>query len=255
MTYYKIIVNSEFVGVGTTYDLRKFQQKHSILITSDENDSQYIQIEDLLYRDSWFATLSTNKYDFINASITSIPKDEYDALKGAMDRQEEIVVDDGTEENQPSDEVYIDPEDEITLDYIKSTKNSEMSCICNRIITNGFDIVLSDKETYHFSLTIQDQLNLITLSSLIGSGEEYIPYHADGELCRYYTAADIQAIVNAATVHKTFHVTYFNSLKSYINALDSIDSISAIEYGCQIPEEYQSDILKQLYEQMAQNNE
>ena len=112
---------------------------------------------------------------------------------------------------------------------------------------------LNDGLIYHFSLTTQDQLNLITLQSMIASGETAIPYHADGELCRYYTVEDISTVMDAATAHKTFHVTYFNSLKAYINSMDSIVDISKIEYGDEIPDEYQSDILKSLY--ASQNGE
>lgn len=112
---------------------------------------------------------------------------------------------------------------------------------------------MSDGQSYHFSLTTQDQLNLITLSSLVVSGQTEIPYHADGELCRYYSVEDINTILNTTTAFKTYHVTYFNSLKAYVESLATIEEISAIEYGCVIPEEYQSDILKDLVAQMSQN--
>lgn len=140
------------------------------------------------------------------------------------------------------------------LDDIKDAKISEMSASCNSVITRGFDVELSDKEKHHFSLTVQDQLNLITLSSLATAGETVIPYHADGEICREYSAEDISLIVNAATAFKTYHVTYFNSLKVYIKALSDISQISQIKYGVDIPEEYQSDILKTLLSQMKIGN-
>ena len=133
------------------------------------------------------------------------------------------------------------------LDDIKEAKIEEMSAKCNEVITNGFNVVLSDGENYHFSLTVQDQLNLITLSSIAASSDEdNIPYHADGGLCKYYSAKDIVTIVNSATAYKTYHVTYFNSLKSYISSLNDINSVLAITYGIEIPNEYQSDILKEL---------
>mgnify|MGYP003294047101 CR=1 FL=1 len=71
-----------------------------------------------------------------------------------------------------------------------------------------------------------------------------IPYHADGELCKMYSASDAMLILDKATEFKTYHTTYFNSLKAYINSLDDIMSIRAINYGDVIPDEYQSDILK-----------
>ena len=78
---------------------------------------------------------------------------------------------------------------------------------------------------------------------MIESGETALPYHADGELCRFYSVEDINLIINTATKHKTYHITYFNSLKAYINSLNSIEDISNIFYGVAIPINYQSEIL------------
>ena len=61
--------------------------------------------------------------------------------------------------------------------------------------------------------------------------------------------------MDSVTAHKTFHVTYFNSLKVYINAMDNITDISAVQYGVEIPEEHQSDILKDLYASMVVTND
>lgn len=139
----------------------------------------------------------------------------------------------------------------LSIEYAKEMKIAEMSFACNTTIEKGFDIMLSDGVSEHFSMRTHDQINLITLQSMVASGETMIPYHADGELCKYYSVADITAIMNEATSHKTFHITYYNSLKSYIDTLTDIDAISAVQYGMEIPEEYQSDILKGLYRLMA----
>jgi len=53
-------------------------------------------------------------------------------------------------------------------------------------------------------------------------------------------------IVATATAFKIYHTTYYNALKGYINALDNLEDIAAVEYGMEIPEEYQSDVLKAL---------
>lgn len=251
MTFYKIITNSQLVGVGTTYDMRKFQAKHRIIITCAEDEAQYIQSNEILYADTWMAPAQTNIFEKIDASVIVIDESEYNILASAFDNNGNEPIDGYGEESgdEPVQE-QIDENAIVTLELVQTATISEMSKECNRVIENGIDVALCDGNTYHFSLSIQDQLNLITLSSLVASGEEHIPYHADGELCRYYTALDIQAIVNAATLHKTFHVTYFNSLRSYIESLDSIDQITNVNYGMQIPLEYQSDILRDLYAQM-----
>lgn len=83
----------------------------------------------------------------------------------------------------------------------------------------------------------------------MAAGETSIPYHADGELCKFYSTDDITTISTGATNFKTYHVSYFNSLKSYIESLDDIETISAITYGSEIPSEYMSDVLKVLVSQ------
>jgi hypothetical protein len=51
----------------------------------------------------------------------------------------------------------------------------------------------------------------------------------------------------------TFQTTYYNSLRDYIKSLDNIKDIIDVTYGVDIPEEYQSEVLKILYK--ANNEE
>ena len=76
--------------------------------------------------------------------------------------------------------------------------------------------------------------------------EQLIPYHADGEQSMFYTAEEIKQIIATANAFKTYHTVYFNSLKSYINSLTTIEEVSAITYGVPIPTEYQTEVLKVL---------
>ena len=134
------------------------------------------------------------------------------------------------------------------LNTIKANKTAEMSAACRAAIVAGFDVTLSDGKDHHFSLTVEDQLNLNALFGLLASGAQQVPYHADGETCVYFTAADMQTVVQEATAHKTYHESYFNSLKAYIASKRTAASVDAIEYGTEIPEQYQSDVLKALLE-------
>lgn len=250
--YYKIMTDSEFIGVGTTLSLRRFQKKHQILLTCDESQAQYIQYKEKLYHTYWMLPITSDKYAYEEVTVVKIEKSEYDILLNSIESGDEIVIEPEITEPEQEEE-YIDPNTQLTLEYVKEQKIATLNATCNQVITNGFDAILSDGQPYHFSLTTQDQLNLITLSSLVASGQTEIPYHADGELCRYYSVQDINTILDTATAFKTYHVTYFNSLKAYVGSLTTIEEVSAIEYGCTIPEEYQSDILKDLMAQMAQN--
>ena len=156
--------------------------------------------------------IATDLYKYESAEVIQIDEQEYNTLKTALETEDEIVIEPETPvEEEPE---YVDPNEVITVDYVKGVKIAEMSNTCNKVITNGFDVILSDGNSYHFSLTTQDQLNLITLSSMIASGETQIPYHADGELCRFYSAEDINKIITTATQFKTNQVSYFNALKA-----------------------------------------
>lgn len=243
MRYYKILQDNNFIGIANSNNFITYQDINHMFIGANEETGDLVACNNKLYRDYWMKPFNTSinrPYEFAN--IMEITYEEYTAFKYAMDNQEEIVVEDD-DYVVPSTEPITPPEEGI--DYIRSAKISEMSRICNRTIENGFDIELAGK-VHHFSLTVQDQLNLITLSTMAAQGIEQIPYHADGELCKFYTAAEITAIINQATIWKTYHTTYYNALKAYINSLETIEEISAITYGVELPEEYQTEVLKEL---------
>lgn len=253
MNYYKLINGENFVGIATQLDFREHQKKHNILLACDEETAQYVQSNDTLYHANWMRPVTTNKFPYEMAEVIAIEESEYTVLKEAIDSGEDIIIEpDLPVEDEPA---YIDPMEEVTIEYVRTAKINELSNTCNKVITGGFDIILSDGNTYHFSLTTQDQLNLITLSSMVASGETSIPYHADGELCKFYDTDDIATIISAATSFKTYHVSYFNALRAYVESLSEIESISEITYGCEIPDEYQSEVLKVLLAQAGDVNE
>ena len=253
MNYYKLISGTNIVGIGLSLDLRRFQKKHRIILLCNEESAQYIQYKDVLYHDNWMLPITTDTVAYDTAEVIRIDEQEYNTLKAALETEDEIVVEPETPvEKEPE---YVDPNEVITVDYVKGVKIAEMSNTCNKVITNGFDVILSDGNSYHFSLTTQDQLNLITLSSMIASGETQIPYHADGELCRFYSAEDINTIITTATKFKTYQVSYFNALKAYIESMTDIETIGAVVYGIEIPAEHQSDVLKVLLAAMATGGE
>ncbi len=78
MTYYKIVEPMGTIRVGSTQNLRYYQAKHKILLLADETQAQYIQIGEKLYRDYWFAPVTTYQVSFELAHISTISKEEYD---------------------------------------------------------------------------------------------------------------------------------------------------------------------------------
>lgn len=249
MRYYKLISGTNFVGIGTSYDMLRYQQKHRVLLRCDVSEAQYIRYKDQLYRATWMVP-EVADVESVDLDVIEIDVNEYDALANAIEAEEEIVV-------VPEPEYPVEPEVQEpspTIEYVRSMKILSLSHECNQIIEAGFDVELSDGIIYHFSLTTQDQLNLLSLSGLVASGATTIPYHADGELCKYYSAEDMIIITTKATEFKTYHTSYFNSLKNWVSMLDSIDTIDSIYYGISVPEEYCSVVLNQLNQSLMEVN-
>lgn len=239
MKYYKIIRNNEIIGAVNSHDFFKYQSKNDCFERVNETKGEYVDYKGVFYRDTWLKP-TTIDLEFTEASILEINEDDYYSFLAAIATNETIPVDPGEPQNRRP---YQDVADEISLEYIKSAKLTEMSNTCHQLIEAGFDITLTDGQTHHFSLDTQDQLNLITLSAMADT-QELVPYHADGEVCKFYTSAEIKQIIAAATQFKIYHTTYYNALKQYINSLNSIEAVSAITYGTELPEEYQSDVFK-----------
>lgn len=248
MKYYKLISDNNFIGAITSNNFVSENSRTHWLLSSNEEYGQFVIYQNNVYRDYWMAPIIDNSLiDFTNVKIIEIHEDEYDIYIEAINNNQPIYDD---EPNIRLQSELIIPEqanenDAASIDFIRTSKINEMSRACNQVIENGFDVEIGG-ETHHFSLTVQDQLNLITLSSMAAQGMDQIPYHADGELCKFYTAAEINIIVNQATAWKTYHTTYYNALKAYINSLQTIEEIGAITYGTQLPEEYQTDVYRAL---------
>lgn len=132
----------------------------------------------------------------------------------------------------------------LQVEAVRAAKRAEISKICNTTICNGVDVTLTDGSVKHFSLTDEDQLNLFGKQSQLVNGSQQVEYHADGEPCILFSAADAQLIITAAMAYKTFHTTYANSMFQWIKALKKASTLSAITYGADIPEKYQSEVLK-----------
>ena len=103
-------------------------------------------------------------------------------------------------------------------------------------------MTLEDGTVEHFALTAEDQINIATAEKAVRAGATQFPYHADGKLCRLYDAKDIMNIINTATAWKTYHTTYFNHLKQWINRTEEKADILAIHYGDELPEDLKQSL-------------
>ena len=241
MKYYKIIMNNSFIGITNSGSFIRESETNHRLFYADELCGQYMEYNRTLYRDYWMIpTISNRKY--LQANITEITEEEYNTYITAINNNEEIIIDDGPVDEQPIIVTEIEPD--ISVEFIRSSKIQEMSRMCRNTIEAGFDLELRG-ETKHFSLATQDQLNLMSLG-VMAQTQSLIPYHADEEECDFYTTEEINEIIDTANAFKIYHTTYYNALKGYINSLETIEDIAAVTYGMDIPEEYQTNVLKAL---------
>lgn len=140
---------------------------------------------------------------------------------------------------------------EPTLAELQAAKKREISQACETAIYSGADVKLSDGSTEHFSLTEHDQLNLFGKQVQLAAGTTELEYHADGQPCRYYSAADMQAIITKAMWHVSYHTTYCNAINMWVAGTETADDLQQIFYGADVPEQYQSEVLKAYLLQIA----
>lgn len=131
-----------------------------------------------------------------------------------------------------------------TLKEFKTAKKQEISQACEQIIYAGISVTLADGTVEHFALTEHDQLNLFGKQAQLAAGAEQLEYHSDGKPCRYYSATDMQTIIAAAMQHVSYHTTYCNALNMWVAGCETAEELQQIYYGADVPEQYQSEVLK-----------
>ena len=135
---------------------------------------------------------------------------------------------------------YIDGEfvrkpnvDDNHLSSAKAIKIEFLSETCKRMIHEGID--WNDE---HYSLTDEDQINLSKLASqAVMYPQLPIFYHPDNGLCRQYTVEEILALSQMCVGWVTYHTTYFNFAKAFVNSLTDFDQVVSFDYGSTITDE------------------
>lgn len=133
------------------------------------------------------------------------------------------------------------PIDTSTLDGAKQSKLREISNSCQQTIYAGLDVVTT-KGAEHFSLTSDDQSNLSALAMAIGTGLTSVPYHADGQLCREFTASEFNGIYTAAKNFVTYNTTLCNHLNVWIRRCETINEVNAITHTSKLPDDLQTNL-------------
>ena len=118
-----------------------------------------------------------------------------------------------------------------TVEEAKPAKIAEIKQVCESYIYAGTDVTYSDGTTEHFTYTLADQSNISEMFTAIMAGATEFPYHADGEICKVYSKAQIVAIYGTLSLFKANITTYHNSLKAQVNAMTDADEIDAVKFG------------------------
>lgn len=126
------------------------------------------------------------------------------------------------------------------IEQVRAAKLAEISDACQKAIYAGVDAA-DTKGTEHFGLTIEDQTNLSALASAVAQGAASVPYHADGQLCREFTAAEFSAVYAAAKAYITRNTTLCNHLLVWIRRCTTATEISEISYAVPLPADLQSN--------------
>ena len=111
------------------------------------------------------------------------------------------------------------------IDKVISQKKAKLSEECEKAIVAGVDV-----GDAHYSLTIEDQANILALTPLAQAGNSVF-YHSDSNMCCEYSSDEFLAVVNAATVFKTLQTTYCNLLMRQVEAMTDAEEVRAVKYG------------------------
>lgn len=128
-----------------------------------------------------------------------------------------------------------------TLEELRAQKVEMANGTCEATIYAGIDAELSGG-TQHFALTPNDQTNIDSMFAAVTLGATEYPYHADGEKCVLYSAADILALYVAYKSFVTYQTTYCNFLKIWINREEDRATLENITYGAELPEDLAAEM-------------
>lgn len=140
--------------------------------------------------------------------------------------------------------------EDLSLEDARKAKYQEIASACEQTIYSGVDVSTSSG-VEHFSLTEKDQLNLFGKKMQLLAGEEKLEYHEDGHPCKYFSAEDMQNIVNKAMFYVSYYTTYCNALNMWIKSVTKPGDLDQIQWGTKVPEEFQNEVLKDYMKTIA----
>ena len=123
------------------------------------------------------------------------------------------------------------PNDWDDIAQVRAVVKQEIGAECTAVIYAGVEV-----GGKRYSLTEHDQTELMAQLQSVKEGAAAIPYHADGELCRLYTAEEFAAVAQAAMAHIFYNRTYCNHLNAWIKRA-TLKQLATIKYGVELPQD------------------
>lgn len=128
-----------------------------------------------------------------------------------------------------------------SLEELQEYTITQFGKACSSIIYTGSDVE-TERGTKHFSYKEEDQTNLSSAVNLAIMTGLDIPYHADGEDCCLWSAADIVNIYGTNELLKTHQTTYCNLMNGLIRSAENNEAVLAMKYGDPLPADKQVDL-------------
>lgn len=150
------------------------------------------------------------------------------------------------------------PTEEEILAMAKSGRDSMIRRKMNECIALGIDVE-TEFGVEHFSLNDEDKIMLLGIYAMVQGGATSFPYHSVGTAtannwCTVYSDDDIAKIATGAFAFITFHESYTNIMSQWLEAETDPEVVRTIEYGVDLPEEYQSYLMMIMMAAMGDND-
>jgi hypothetical protein len=205
---YKIIYNNKIIDVIESPQFIKILRNGNVALTDKYFANGIAGSNNVIY-----SFEPVTRPDVKVVAIEAISKEEFSRLQNLLNSDTEVVA------------------NENKLTAARKVVIENLSKICQSRIVDGFKIILSDGKLYHFRLTTEDQLNLISIENQLNTGAQSILYHASSEPCKIFTREDMFKVVRAFRKHVLYHTTYFNAAKQYINTLTEPEKLERFAYN------------------------
>lgn len=158
---------------------------------------------------------------------------EISNLKNAVSAQEKHITSIESQINPKP----VDPST-LPLEEAKEYQLNVVNKECTDAIYSGIDVETS-KGTEHFSLTDKDQINITALYTKCLSGTPSVPYHADGAICREFSAEEMIALGEATLKYVIYCTTMCNHIRAWIQRSETVEEVIAIHFNSELPADLQ----------------